>query len=182
MLFNLVPIGFCACMRKIKLLGICFSSFFLSLVLFMGIIGVIRDIMTLLIFIVSALVLSVILLYPGIAYEKTSQSKVEFATDRIRVIDNKGRCWREIAYESITNLSVEQIADFFYGRYRETFVEMYICFFLNDVKDIPKVAYNELFSSPDFFIMGYQEDALNLFQNMYKQHNITQKEGVDFLP
>ena len=83
--------------------------------------------------------------------------------DCIRVLDAKGKCWREIPYDSICDIRIETIIGAFYGE-KDTAEFKYICVFLNGNTQIPEVSYAKLYKHKDFFMMYYDERAFALLQ------------------
>lgn len=163
---NLVPLRFKKVMwtvRKIAIIGEVLTAL---LLLIIGVLGIFADTITAIVFSLSCLSITALLMIPGFLYEKISQSNVEFTADKLRVLDRHGNCWREISYDSITAIRIDEIAGFFYGKDRDMNIEKYICFFFNDTSVIPDIPYTKLFKSKDFFVVGYQEDALDLIKQI----------------
>ena len=167
MSFNLVPKSFFVFMKKHTRIAVIFSVCLFCTAMCMMACGVFENTATTVFIITAVIVLITICLQPGIANNKLIYSKVEFSHEGIEVKDKKG-CWRVIPYEAITNIQVEEVFGFFFGTNRERIVAKYICFYLNGEKEHPNVPYNKLFKEPNFFLMGYQDDALVLFQRMYE--------------
>lgn len=159
MMFTLVPPAFKAIIKTtIKVSFFCEIAFFIVL-LIMGIVGIFEDIFSSVCFSVVFLCIIPLALIPCLRHYKTSQSSVEFSYDCIRVVDEAGACWREIPYDAISSISVENISGFFYGQDRQRANHKYICVYLNGCTRIPDVAYHELFKHKDFFMSYYQENV-----------------------
>ena len=170
MSFSLIPTSFLIYMKGRTKIAVVFSACFFCTILCMVVCGVFNNPATSVIIFAAAIILIAICLYPGIINNKIVSSKVEFSAEGIEVIDKKGCYWRIIPYEAITNVQVEEVFGFFYGTNRERISSKYICFYLNGEKNHPNVPYRKLFFEPDFFMMGYQDDAFELFQRMYELH------------
>lgn len=115
------------------------------------------------------LLIFTILLFKFIYYDKVVYSAAEFCHDRIRVLNKKNLCWREIPYNDITNVTVEEISGFFYGSRKNDFKAKYICFFMTDYTNIPAVSYNNLFKQRNFFIIAYTDEAWKFFYYWYSK-------------
>lgn len=166
MTVNLVPLRFKKVMwtvRKIAIIGEVLTAL---LLLIIGVLGIFADAITAIVFSVLCLSITTLLMIPGFLYEKISQSNVKFTADKLRVLDRHGNCWREISYDSITTIRIDEIAGFFYGKDREMNIEKYICFFFNGTSEIPDIPYSKLYKSKDFFIVGYQENVLDLIKQI----------------
>ena len=164
MKFDLVPFGFKKLMWTVRNVAIVMELVMLLLLLLMGVFGMFANTKTAITFSSVFLMPFTLCMIPGFLYEKISQSHVEFTTNRLRVSDRHGRCWREIPYNSITAIRSDEIAGFFYGKDREKVVAKYICFFLNGATEIPDVSYAKLYKSDDIFIVGYQEAAMSFIK------------------
>ena len=97
-------------------------------------------------------------LIPGLLYDGICRMEAVFSEDKLCIYDKRGTCRREIAYEQITRVCVQEITGFFYGMNRDEVKHKYICFFLNGEMDIPDVSYARLFRQENFIIVGYQEE------------------------
>ena len=100
----------------------------------------------------------------GLAFNKTSQSTIKITEELISVYDKKGNCWRTILPNTITDIRIEEISDFFYGRNRHTFRFEYVCLFLNGNTQIPDVSFSKLFFEKDFIMFGYDEVAFDMIK------------------
>ena len=90
--------------------------------------------------------------------EKVSQSYVTFASDRIRVFNKRGRCWREIPFSTITNIKEEFLQGFFYGNHPNEKNIKYLCFFLNGTTQKPlHLSYYHMFEDKSFFMITWTE-------------------------
>lgn len=172
MSFSLIPTSFSIYMTKHTKIGIIFAVCLFFATICITLCGAFEHITTTAFIITAVIVLTAICLRPCIANNKLIYSQVEFSLEGIEVRDKKGFCWRVIPYETITNVQVEEVFGFFFGTNRERIVAKYICFYLNGEKTRPDVPYSKMFIAPDFFLMGYQADALALFQKMHELYNI----------
>ena len=168
MVFNLIPKRFCFYLKRIAQISALFSAFGVLFVLATCIVvcrGSWPDWKTILSLAVAFVGCPAIPLFPIAFYSNTIWSTVTFSSEQIIVRNYKGRVWRKISYNSITSVRTEEIADFFYGQHRETWVENYICIFLNDNESVPDIPYHKLFGHPDFFMMQYDEKAVAIIEN-----------------
>lgn len=164
----LIPPVFKAVMKTSVKVGFFCEITFFVLVVSMGIAGMFKDIFSALFFSVGFLLVIPLALIPCLRHYKTSQSSVEILQDRMRVLDKRGVCWREIYFDAVTNIGVENISGFFYGQDRHQAKHTYICVFLHGCTKIPDVAYSDLFTRKDFFALYYTEDALDLLSRNYQ--------------
>lgn len=167
---NLVPLYFKKIMRAIKIVTIIVELIFILVLCVMGLIGMFSDITTAILFCSLFLMFPSLMLIPGFLYEKVSQSTVDFSYDRIRVFDKHGHCWREIVYDLITDVKVEEIYGFFYGKNKENISNAYTCFFLNGETKIPEVSYAKLFTQKKFFMISYSKESFEVFNSFYSSY------------
>lgn len=160
-MFQLVPPAFKAVMKATIRVGIFCEITFSFVLVIAGICGIFQDIFSA--FFSSAVFLLIMpfALIPCLRHYKVSQSSVEILSDRIKVLDKRGVCCREIHFDTINRIRVESIAGFFYGQDRNQSEHKYICIFLNDCTQIPNAEYDKLFKHKDFFMLYYSEDALD---------------------
>ena len=167
--FDLVPLQFKKTMWMVRRVAIVAEIFCVLILLLIGIMRVFHDLTTAVIFSTGILSISTLLLIPGFLYERISQSTVEFTVDRIKVFDRHGRCWREIPYSFITSIRTENISGFFYGKDKHLCTQKYICFYLNNTREIPRVSYAKLFNVQNFFMVAHQCELEDL--TMHKFNN-----------
>lgn len=96
--------------------------------------------------------------------KKAIRSKVNLTEKTIKVISEKGECWREIPYSFITEIRVEEIEGWFYGFNQELYRHKYICLFMNNNSEIPIESYKKMFLQKDFFMIAYSEELLDNLQ------------------
>ena len=90
--------------------------------------------------------------------EKVSQSYATFASDRIQVFNKQGRCWREIPFYTITNITEEFLQGFFYGNHPSEKNVKYICIYLNGTTQKPMhLSYYHMFEDKNFFMIAWTE-------------------------
>lgn len=94
-----------------------------------GIMGLFEDVFTAVFVSGTFLLIIPLAIAPCLLHYRTSQSTVEFSLDCIKVVDAKGECWRELSYDSISDVRVESISGFFYGQDRDQIENNYICVF-----------------------------------------------------
>jgi len=166
---NLLPIGFKKYMKVLKSWGmwgyICTISIVAIIMLtsFDGktIDGVMLSLLCLIVF--SPMTIPAF-------FGKISQSTVRFDTDKICILDKRGKCWRTIDYNAITNVREEEISGFFYGARKEEFKAKYVCVFLNGLKIIPDVSYAKLFTDPNFIMIGYSPEVFDLLYTIKRRN------------
>lgn len=158
---DLMPIGIKKLMSVVRRISICTALCLFVFVAFLWIVEVFDRLETgigcsLLVFLATILILR-----PGLMFDKVSQSTVRFATDQMYLLDQKGRRWRTIDYNTITTVRVEEVSGFFYGQNQDMFRNKYVCIFLNGSTNIPNVSYVHLFTEKDFIMFGFNEEALH---------------------
>lgn len=167
--FDLVPLQFKKTMWMVRSVAIVAEIFAVLILLLMGIMRVFQDLTTAVIFSTGILSISTLLLIPGFLYEKISQSTVEFSADRIKVFDRHRRCWREIPYSFITSIRIEDVSGFFYGKDKHLCKQKYICFYLNNATEIPRVSYAKLFNVQNFFMLAHQCELEDLTMRVFNK-------------
>lgn len=166
MQFHLISDAFIRTIQTVKRVAIMIEMLAILMLLSMGICGVFKDIATAILFPAGILLVTTSLLIPGLLYDKYCQVTVAFCSTQINVM-NRSHCLRSIPYSAITDVSIEEIAGFFYGRNKSQVKDRYICFFQNNLQDIPSVPYSKLFAHKSFFIVSYRKDAFDAFQSLY---------------
>ena len=161
---KLVPVSMKQLMTTIKRVGVCAEIFAIALVIILGATGFFSDLTTVILFSVLIHLLIAPVLIPGFLYDKVSQSTVCLTESRMQILDKSGNCWRTIDYRDITDVRVEKVSGFFYGRNKELYQSCYICVFLNGSTTIPDVSFAKLFSHEEFFMFAYHPDALARIQ------------------
>ena len=161
---TLVPVGIKKLMKTIRTVGICTEIFVIVLVIVLGVTRRFSDLAAGILFSVLIHLLIAPVLIPGFLYDKVSQSTVCLTESRMQILDKSGNCWRTIDYRDITDVRVEKVSGFFYGRNKELYQSCYICVFLNGSTTIPDVSFAKLFSYEEFVMFAYNPDALARIQ------------------
>ena len=169
-MYNLTPGVFKSVMKTTVMVSVFCEIIFLIVLIIMVFCGMFEDIFSAVYFASVFLLIIPLALIPCLWHYKTSQSSVEILSDRIKVLDKNGTCWREICYDTITYIGVESISGFFYGQDHSRATYKYICMFLNGHAKIPNATYSELFKHKDFFMLCYAEDALDLLLKNYQKY------------
>ena len=161
---TLVPVGIKKLMKTIRTVGICTEIFVIVLVIVLGVTRRFSDLAAVILFSVLIHLITAPLLLPGLLFDKVSQSTVCLTESRMQILDKSGNCWRTIDYRDITDVRVEKVSGFFYGRNKELYQSCYICVFLNGSTTIPDVSFAKLFSYEEFVMFAYNPDALARIQ------------------
>lgn len=164
---DLMPIGIKKQMRMIKRVSTCAEVCVITLLVVMWAAGFFHDLITGTVFTLILLLITTPLLLPGLMFDKVSQSRVYFAADQLHILDKRGKCWRVIAYDTITAVRVDEISGFFYGHNKDMFRNKYVCVFLNGATTIPDVSFAKLFTERDFIMFGYHAEALQRLLQKY---------------
>lgn len=165
---DLMPISIKNQMRAIRIVSVWAVGCTFTLLIAMFLFGIIQDVVTALVFSFILLFVTTPLLIPGFRYDKISQSKICFTSDRICILDKKGECWRSIDYSIISDIQIKDVTGFFYGENKNMYKSTYICIFLNGITDVPPVPFAKLFTENDFIMFGYQAEALQLVLRKYR--------------
>lgn len=157
----LVPNHFRKTIVAVRNAGISLVLLAIMWILYVGFSGGFSDLSSAILYSLTILTVASLSMIPGIRYYKVSQSTVLLTPTQIRIVDKSGSCWREIDYTSISKITVENIAGFFYGKNNDNCVNKYICIYLNELATIPNVTYHNLYTHRNFIIISYQEHALS---------------------
>lgn len=161
---NLLPVGIKLLMSLLKKIAICAEIFILIILVALWCGGCFDTTTTGIVISMMLHLITLPMLILGLAFNKTSQSTVKITEELISVYDKKGNCWRTILPNTITDIRIEEISDFFYGRNRHTFRFEYVCLFLNGNTQIPDVSFSKLFFEKDFIMFGYDEVAFDMIK------------------
>lgn len=176
---KLVPAGFSELIKTIRKVGA--FSFLGTIVLFLLVLwlGFFKPIATSAAFFAVMLWVDAIVLMPGLLFGRVSQSTVFLSGDTIRFVSERGVCWRQIDYNAITDIRVEEVPGFFYGRYKKQFRSKYICLFLNNLSVIPEVSYVKLYKHDSFTMIGYSKEVADY---LFKRCSFNQRDNVIWDP
>lgn len=100
-------------------------------------------------------------LLPGLLYDRISQSTVLLSSNKLFVLDKRGRCWRCVEYSSISKITSEDVPGFFYGKDKCECVNKYICIYIDGQETIPEVSYAKLFRHNGFLLFSFQQRAMD---------------------
>ena len=162
---SLVPPLYSAIVLSGKKVSIFISGLTVFLLLLLCILGVFHDKFTAIFLSCSLMIIDVLLLLPGLMYSRICESRVDFSVDSIKIL-RKDHCWREVFYDQITGIQIQEIPGFFYGKDKYTAKNTYI-FFLNERLEIPNTSFFKLFTSKDCLIVNYQEKTYDDFRKNY---------------
>lgn len=161
---DLLPKSIKSQMQAIKMVSFCVTISAVTFLIALWCFGCFDTTTTGILFSIMILCVFIPMLLPSILYYKTSQSSLIITDDHIYIRDKKGNCLRTINCNTITDIRVEEISDFFYGRNRHTFRFEYVCLFLNGNTQIPDVSFSKLFFEKDFIMFGYDEVAFDMIK------------------
>jgi hypothetical protein len=168
---DLVPISIKEQIRTIKIVSYYTVGCLAVLLITMMILGFFQDTFTAIALSVIMFLVAIPLLLPGLMFEKTSQSRICFMSNQICIVDTKGKCWRSVDYNTISDLRIEDITGFFYGGNKHLYRNKYICIFLNGATEIPSVPFAKLFTEKNIIMFGYHPDALKWLQQKCCEKN-----------
>ena len=166
---DLLPKSIKSQMQAIKTVSFCVTISAVAFLIALWCFGCFDTTTTGILFSIMILCVFIPMLLPSILYYKTSQSSLTITDDHIYIRDKKGNCLRTINCNTITDIRIEEISDFFYGRNRHTFRFEYVCLFLNGNTQIPDVSFSKLFFEKDFIMFGYNEEALKRISLIHEQ-------------
>ncbi len=108
---------------------------------------------------------SVFLWYPYARYGKLCLSTVKFTEDKIEFVDHRNVCWRSVSYKDICIAKKTRIFGAFYGVKKDELEKNYICLYLRNCTDIPKVSYKKLFTHQSFTMLAEQDGLIDCLRN-----------------
>lgn len=127
--------------------------------------GVLKDAEAATVILLTFFVTIAMIIVSPLKYRKISQSSVLFEDEKLLIFDSKGRSWREIYYNQITDVYIRDIVGFFYGTNRDSIKNSYICIFLDGLQEIPNGSYASLFTHEKFLAISYQKEVYDLLKN-----------------
>ena len=103
-------------------------------------------------------------------HRKVMRSHIELTETAIKVFYESGDFWREIPYNTITEIRAEIIEGWFYGPRRDEVKYKYVCLFINGNKEIPTDSYRDIYKKmyhqENFFMIMYSDE---LFEELKKR-------------
>jgi len=145
---RLCPVPFEKMVRTIRTFGIVFFLFGSILFSIMFFFGLLWDVGARVAFILMFSILILPGVIVGILYERISGSTVVVMADKLLVVDSHGNCWREISFDSINAIKIEEIATlssrYAYSTEYTLICFKYICVYINDQKDSSDIPYRSL--------------------------------------
>ena len=171
---RLCPVPFEKMVRTIRSLGIVFSLLGSTLFSIMFFSGLLWDVGARVAFI---LVFSILILpgvIVGILYERISGSTVVVMADKLLVVDSHEKCWREIPFNSINALTIEEIETLYVRIDYKSIKFKYICVHTNNQKDSSGIPYRVLLRKkynmfPILFQEEFYAELLSRF-NLYSSY------------
>ena len=176
---RLCPVPFEKMVRTMKTFGIVLFLLISMLFLIMFFAGLIWNVGIVLGFALAFMPPILPFIIIGILYERIAGSYAIVMVDKLLIVDSRGNCWREISFDSINAIKIEEI-ETLNRRINYTMIKVpvkyeYICVYINNQKDSSYIAYRHLLRRkkynmfPIFFQEEFYAELLSRF-NLYSSY------------